>query len=265
MNAMNHNDEAALAEYYETAQSWADERHSAGERSARLAWIVAGIAGGIALLEAAALVILLPLKQVEPYTVMVDRQTGYAQPLNLAKGQAIAPDQALIRAMLAQYVTAREGFNLAALREDYRRVALWSAGDARSQYIAAMQASNPASPLARLPRSAVLTAEIRSISELGPSSALVRFATYRTDQGSVPVQQGVWAAVVKYRFSAAEMSAESRLVNPLGFQVLSYSKSAELPPSVISAAPPPVPASPAPLPQAGTAPPAAQVQSGVRP
>ena len=35
-----------------------------------------------------------------------------------------------------------EGFNAAALQDSYKKVALWSTGDARSQYIAAMQASN---------------------------------------------------------------------------------------------------------------------------
>ena len=143
--------------------------------------------------------------------------------------------------MLAQYVTAREGFNMAALKEDYRKVALWSAGNARSQYIAATQASNPSSLLAALPRSAVLAVEIRSISPLSADSALVRFAVSRTDQGAVPDQQGTWAAVVRYRFSSAGMSAASRLVNPLGFQVTSYNKSAEIAPAVASQPAPIVP------------------------
>ena len=234
---MNKPEDPALADYYRAAESWAEDRREGDRRSQRTAWIIAGVAAAIALIEAIALVLLIPLKQVEPYAVMVDRQTGFVQPLNLAKGQAINPDQALVQSMLAQYVTNREGFNAAALQDSYKKVALWSTGDARSQYIALMQATNPASPLATLPRSSVVTAEVRSISPLGPNTALVRFATMRTDQGGVPAQQGIWAAVVKYRFSAAGMSAESRLVNPLGFQVISYSKSAEIPPSAVPAAP----------------------------
>lgn len=233
----------ALADYYENAESWAEDRHQDGERGRKIAWIVAGVAGAIALIEAIALVILLPLKQIEPYAVLVDRQTGFIQPLSLSKDQSIVPDQALVHSMLAQYVTAREGFNIAALKEDYRKVALWSGGTARSQYIAGMQASNPSSPLASLPRTAVLAAEVRSISPLAADTALVRFAVLRTDQGGVPVQQGFWAAVVRYRFSSAGMSAESRLVNPLGFQVTSYNRNAEIVPS---AAPQSAPVAPSP-------------------
>lgn len=228
---MNSSDDPALADYYRNAETWSDSQREGDRRALKLAWIVAGFAGLVAILEAIALVLLLPLQRVESYAVLVDRQTGYVQSLNLGAGQSIVPDQALVRSMLAQYVTSREGYNTAALKEDYRKVALWSAGSARSQYIAGMQASNPQSPLARLPRSAVMNVEVRSISQLGKDTALVRFATLRSDFGSSPVEEGLWAAVVKYRFSAAEMSAESRLVNPLGFQVTSYSKSAEIAPS----------------------------------
>lgn len=225
-------DKAALAEYYEAAESWAEDRHHEGERSRKLAWRVAIAAGVLALLEALALVLLLPLKQVEPIAVLVDRVTGNVQRLDLAKGQSIAPDQALVNSMLAQYVSSREAFNIASLKEDYRKVALWSAGDARSRYVAQMQASNPASPLANLPRSAVIGVEIRSISPLAADSALIRFVTTRTDAGGSPAVQGNWIVVIRYRFTSAEMSAESRLANPLGFQVLRYDRSAEIPPAI---------------------------------
>ncbi len=227
---MNMPEDKALTDYYRDAESWADDRARDGARTLRIAWIVAAVAGGIALIEALAIVFMLPLKQIEPYAVLVDRQTGYVQPLNLSDSQAIVPDAALVRSMLAQYVIAREAFDINALKENYRKVALWSAGDARSQYIAATQASNPASPLAALPRQAVITVEIRSLSAIGPDTALVRYATMRTDPGGFPVQQGIFAAVIKYRFSAADMSAASRLTNPLGFQVLRYDRSAELAP-----------------------------------
>lgn len=237
---MNKPDDTALADYYEATESWAADRRENDDRSRRIAWIVAALAGAIALLEAIALVVLLPLRQVETVAVMVDRQTGFVQSLDLAKGQAIAPDRALIDSLLSQYVLAREGFNIGSLKEDYRKVALWSAGAARSQYIAAMQASNPRSPLATLPRESVLAAEIRSVSSIGPDTAMVRFSTSRTDPGGIAVDQGTWAAVIKYRFSSADMSAASRLVNPLGFQVLGYTRNAEIAPSL----PAPTPAVP---------------------
>lgn len=235
---MNKPDRAALADYYQASQTWADDRARADARGLRIAWLVAGAACVVAICEAFALVIMMPLKQIESYAVLVDKQTGNVQALNLSRNETITPDEALTRSMLAQYVTAREGFDIGALKDNYRKVALWSDGNARSQYLGSMQSGNPSSPLAVLPRQAVVRAEIRSISPLGPGTVLVRFASIRTDPGSQPVQQGVWAAAIEYRFSAAGMSAASRLDNPLGFQVLKYSKSAEIPPGPANSAAP---------------------------
>lgn len=225
MNDMKNDD---LKRYYEEAGSWSADRNHALVTSRRAAWIIAGVAIGIAALEAIALAALLPLKTVVPYTLLVDRQTGNVQALKPTEQQAITPDDALVRSMLAQYVTARENFDINSLKDDYRRVALWSAGEARDRYLAAMQANNPASPLATLPRQALVQTEVRSISSLSGDTALVRFVTTRTDPGGKPQDAQTWAAVIKYRFSAASMSASDRLLNPLGFQVLRYRRDAEM-------------------------------------
>lgn len=225
---MNKPDPDGLAAYYQAAETWAQDRQADNARSTRTAWTVAGVAGAIALIEAIAIVVMMPLKSTQPIAVLVDKQTGNVEALDLGAAKTIQPDVALTRSMLAQYVIARENFDAAALRDNYRKVALWSAGEARDQYINQMQATNPVSPLAQYPRQTVIRTEVRSISQLSGDSVLVRFATTRTDPGGQPVAQGVWAAVIKYRFSAAGMSEASRLDNPLGFQVLRYSKSAEL-------------------------------------
>ena len=66
---------AARAHYYEAASTWAQDTHASLRRSQRTAWIVAGIAVGIAAIQAVALVVLVPLKQTMPYTITVDRET----------------------------------------------------------------------------------------------------------------------------------------------------------------------------------------------
>lgn len=225
MNAMS---DEPLEQYYREAQTWAADREKDSLLSRKVAWIMAGVAGTIAVLEAIALIILLPLKTVEPYTLLVDRQTGYVQALKPLEREIVAPDQALVRSFLAQYVIARENFDIDSLQDDYKKVALWSAGEARDRYVSGMQASNPLSPLATLPRQALVQTEIRSLSSLGADTALIRFSTRRTDPGGQPQAPLHWAAVIKYRFSGEAMSAADRLINPLGFQVLRYRRDAEM-------------------------------------
>lgn len=222
--------EGKLASYLRSSDEWSTDRERAWRLALRTAWICAGILGLVALAEAIAIMTMLPLKTVEPYTLLVDRQTGYVQALKPMDREALAPDKALTRSMLAQYVIARESFDIDSLKEDYRKVTLWSSGEARERYIALMQASNPVSPLARLPRRAVLSTEIRAISSLGPQTILVRFATRRIDQGGQEQAPQLWQAVVTYRFAAGAMSAADRLTNPLGFQVLRYRRDAEIAP-----------------------------------
>ncbi|WP_423141122.1 virB8 family protein [Parablastomonas sp. CN1-191] len=213
--------------YYRDAATWADDRTLAADRSQTLAWRIAAVAGIIALLEAIAIVLMVPLKRVEPYTLLVDRQTGAVQALSPLKEQTVAADTALTRSFLVQYVVARESFGIDSLQSEYRKVSLWSAGDARDSYTRLMQASNPNGPLSALPRRAIITTDIRSVSSLSPNTAMVRFTTTRTDPGAGAQPPQYWAAIITYRFSTAKMSEADRLVNPLGFQVLRYRRDIE--------------------------------------
>lgn len=226
------NDEAGngLKEYFRDAETWSQDRERAHRLAIRGALAVAGIFALVALCEAIALIFLAPLKTVVPYTLLVDRHTGYVQALKPLDLDAIAPDTALTRSFLAQYVIAREGFDIDSLQDDYRKVALFSAGEARDQYLSQMQASNPASPLAALPKHAVVDVEIRSLVSLNADTALAHFATIRTDPGGQAQDPQLWAAVIRYRYSRADMSAADRLTNPLGFQVFHYRKTAEIAP-----------------------------------
>lgn len=221
-----------LEEYYKEAETWTEDRQRLRDRSVRAAWIVAGVAALIALLEALALFLLVPLKRDVPYTLLVDRQTGFVQALRPLEEQSVTADAALTRSFLVQYVIARESFDIDSLNEDYRKVGLWSAGDARERYIASMSAGNPLSPLASLPRRSTVDVQIRSVSSLSQGTAMVRFSTVRTDPSARPQTAQHWAAIISYQFSSADMTAEDRLTNPLGFQVTRYRKDPESLPEV---------------------------------
>jgi type IV secretion system protein VirB8 len=237
---MNQMRDEKLEEYYREAESWSEDRQAAADRSVRLAWIVAGVAAVIALVLAFALVALIPLKREVPYTLLVDRQTGYVQALHPFDGETITADAALTRSFLVQYVIGRESFDIDSLQESYRKVGLLSADEAREQYLALMRPSNPLSPQASLPRRTTVDTQIRSVSSLSPNTAMVRFSTVRTDPGARAQVAQHWAAVVTYRYSNAEMSADDRLTNPLGFQVIRYRRDAETLPETLPQAGPEV-------------------------
>ena len=233
---MNEQSREALDAYYKEAATWNRDRLDAMQRSQRIAWWVAGAAASIAVLEAIALVVLTPLKTVEPYTLMVDRTTGYVQALKPLDAAKIAPDTALTQSFLVQYVIARESFDIATVTPSYNKVALWSAEKARSDYLGLMQVSNPMSPLAVYPRTTLVETRVKSVSPIGTNVALVRFDTIRTDAGGQPQPPRPFVAVIRYRYSGEPMKLEDRFVNPLGFQVLRYRRDAEAapPPDVVA-------------------------------
>lgn len=227
-------DGSETRDYYREASSWGHDREASIARSRRTAWIVAGAATGVALLEGLALILLMPLKTVEPYTLLVDKQTGYVSAVKPLEAQKVADDTALTQSFLVQYVIARESFDIDTLQADYRKVALWSAENARSQYIAGMQANAATSPLNLYPRSALVETAVKSVSPMGPNVAMVRFETRLTARGGEPQTLGSWVAVIRYRYSGEPMAAGDRYLNPLGFKVVRYRRDAEVLPTPIA-------------------------------
>lgn len=226
-----------LHAYYKEAGDWSSDQRQAMATSRKVAWIVAIVAVAIALVEAFALVLLTPLKTSVPYTLLVDRQTGYVQALDPIKTDKISPDKALTQSLLVQYVLARENFDFGTIRDSYRKVWLWSAEKARNDYVTAMQANNPASPLVTVPRGTTFETQIRSISPLANGTMLVRFERVRRDRTRSVQERRLWVAVISYRFSDKPLSMDVRFVNPLGFEVMDYRRSPEAPPLEVDAAP----------------------------
>lgn len=210
--------------YYAQGQSWAGDVKKSLRQSRRYAWIAAGVCAAIAMLEAVALALLIPLKAVVPYAITVDRQTGYVETIQPLKAGGLAQDEAVTNAFLAQYVLARETYDLTDLQGNYQKVASWTSGPARAQYIASMQRSNPQSPLNLNAPGTVVKTVVKSISLLSRSSALVRFDAERQGQGA---QRQPYSAVIGFRYTGAPMRMEDRFLNPLGFEVTSYRRDAE--------------------------------------
>jgi type IV secretion system protein VirB8 len=212
--------------YYAQAETWAQEVHGSMAASRRLAWTVAGAACVVAVLEAFALIALAPLKTVVPYTITVDRQTGYIETAQALKPGALSQDEAVTQAFLAQYVLARETFDITDLQAKYKEVAAWTTGPARDQYVKAMQRSNPQSPVNLNDATTMVRITIKSVSVLSNTSALVRFDAERGTAGG-PATRQPYAAVVGFRYAGQPMRAEDRFLDPLGFQVTSYRRDAE--------------------------------------
>ena len=216
-------------QHYQEAATWSADIHGSLRASRRAAWIIASAAVLVAVLEALALAALAPLKTVVPYTITVDRQSGYVQTESGLKPGFLSQDQAVTQSFLVQYVIARETFDATDLRENYRKVMLWSVGDARASYASLMQRTTPTSPLNLYTPTTVVATTIKSVSLLSPTTALVRFDTTRHEGGSTSGETQAYAAVLAFRYTSAPMTMGDRFINPLGFQGTRYRRDSEAP------------------------------------
>ena len=88
-------------------------------KSERRAWLVAGVASAIAIIAVTAVAVMVPLKQVVPHMVYVDKETGATQVVSVVDSRTVSNDDINARYWLARYVKARESYLYKLLQEDY--------------------------------------------------------------------------------------------------------------------------------------------------
>lgn len=261
----------------EIALDYAADTIAEAQRSRRNAWFAVAALIIVCGAQAAAIAVMLPLKDVVPYTILVDRQSGYMETVRGVELGALKDDAAVVNAALAQYVMQRETFDPADFNERYKRVALWSADGARTEYVGLYRAGAPGNVLAQMRPGTIVTVRVKNIEVLDASTARVRFDLTRRDPGAAP-ETTDWQALASFRFSGAPLRMEDRLINPLGFQVTAYRKDAEYQraPEIAAPVAPPPPApgaikgltAPAPsptLPEQGAPEPAPRAAAGPTP
>src|ERR1700732_1833680 len=110
--------DAHLERYLEEAASWDRDRAAMSERSVRIAWRIAIGACALTAIAITALLLLMPLKRVEPFVIRVDNSTGIVDVVPVYAGRA-GMDLAITRYFLTHYISVCERFNFATAESDY--------------------------------------------------------------------------------------------------------------------------------------------------
>ncbi len=214
-------------QYYEAGEVWEQEIYLSLKTSRNRAWIMSGILGGIAVLCLIALIIVLPLKSVEPFVVTVDRNTGYTEVTRPLGEGTLQQDEAVIQFDLVRYLNARETYNPAVLEQNYTLAQSLSSGTAAKEHKALWDAANPDNPSAVYGRGAAIDVRITSVSLLNERTASIRFQRELRQNTTQSVTH--WNAILTFRHNTKPASMEERFMNPLGFEVTSYRLTQEIP------------------------------------
>nr|WP_210282356.1 VirB8/TrbF family protein [Mesorhizobium sp. RMAD-H1] len=211
--------------YYGAGATWEDETHRNLRRSRTFAWILTGASFLIAIASLFALVMLMPLKQFEPYMVEVDRTTGYLEVARALKPGDLSQNEAVTAANIVRYVRARETYDPRQLKYNFDLAQLLSTGEAAADLRDEFSPGNPSSRDKIYGAETQIAVSVKSLSFLNKSTATVRFSTDEKRDNSINRQH--WVAVVKFRYTAAPLRNEYRFDNPLGFQVVEYRRDQE--------------------------------------
>ncbi|EHT8128959.1 type IV secretion system protein, partial [Campylobacter jejuni] len=145
------------------------------EKSNKRAWLIAFISIFIAIISIIAVVLLTPLKTIEPYVIRVDNTTGMVDILTMLDEKEIKANEALDKYFISTYVKAREGYYYDLLNQDYLLTQLMSSEKVANEYRALYEGDNARDQI--LKNSNEVSVQILSI-VLGESNG-VKTATVR--------------------------------------------------------------------------------------
>ena len=231
----------SLAGYFREAANWDADRLQQTQRTARRAWRVAGAGWSCALAVALALVLLMPLKRVEPFLVRVDSSTGIVDIVPVYTGKA-GLEQSVTRYFLSHYVSVCERFNFATDESDYEECGAFHAAQRNEAWYALWNPNNPASPLNVHKDGSTVSVQVEAVSFFQRASgvtdlAQVRYLKAERQGDGADGHISHWIATVQYVYATPSKDPRIRRWNPLGFKILELTAEPE-------AAPEPTPARP---------------------
>ena len=218
--------------YFDAAESWDADRVAQFRRNARVAWRVAGAGWLCAMASAAALLLLMPLKEVVPYLVRVDGSTGIVDVVPVFAGHA-TPEEAVTRYFLTHYVSVCERFNFSTAESDYEECGAFHSAQRNQAWYALWTSTNPNSPLNLHKDGSGVRVQVNSVSFFTRASGLSDLAQVRYLKAS---RQGPgaeetfthWIATIQYAYAEAAKDPKTRRWNPLGFKILDFRAEPEL-------------------------------------
>lgn len=218
--------DAALEAYFTEAASWDADRAAQAKRTLRVAWSVAGAGWLCAIVVALALMLLMPLKRVEPFLIRVDNTSGLVDVVPVFVGRAEMPE-AVTRYFLDHYVSICERFTHATAESDYEECGAFHTPQRNQAWYAQWNRSNPASPLNAYKDGTTVRSQVTSISFFTRANgtadlAQVRYAKAKRTADGAEEQKSYWIAAIQFAYGEPSKDPKMRRWNPLGFRIIDF-------------------------------------------
>jgi type IV secretion system protein VirB8 len=223
---------AELQGYFLEAQTWDADRNSQLLRTSRAAWWMAAAGWSCAIAASIALVILMPLKRVEPFVVRVDNSTGIVDVVPIYISTA-HPEETVTRYFLTHYVTVCERFSFPTAESDYEECGAFHSSQRNQAWYAAWTATNPASPLNVHKDGSSVRIQVQSVSFFTRANGMsdlaqVRYVKALSSGIGAEEKFSHWIATVQFAYADPATDPKIRRWNPLGFKIIDFKSEPEV-------------------------------------
>jgi type IV secretion system protein VirB8 len=179
----------------------------------------------------AALILLVPLKRVEPYLIRVDSSTGVVDSVPVYDGTG-ALDESVTRYFISHYVFICERFNPSTAESDYEECGAFHTAQRNQIWYALWKPQNPNSPLNLHRDGSEVRIQIESLSFFRRATgvqdlAQVRYSKLERASPGAAERVTRWIATVHYAYSQSPKDPSVRRWNPLGFKILEFESEPE--------------------------------------
>jgi type IV secretion system protein VirB8 len=221
-----------LDAYFTEASEWDRDRHESMRREVRIAWRITIAAALCVLAVSAALMLVMPLKRVDPFLIRVDASSGVVDVVPVFAGQAPL-DEAVTRYFLTHYISVCERFNFSTAESDYEECGAFHNAQRNQAWYAQWNRSNPHSPLNVHKDGSTVDARVTAVSfyrRANGTSDTAQVRYLKVDRAGIGASEQVshWIATIRYAYTAPPADPKVRRWNPLGFRVVELVSEAEV-------------------------------------
>lgn len=223
----------ATFDFIRASKEFESSRIDGIEKSRLIAWRVAIGACCVAVCTVIAIMLLMPLKEVKPYVIRVDNNTGATDIVTMLDStKKTSYGEEVSKYFAAMYVTQLEGYDWYTIQKQVDTLMLFS--DSSMQQRINNKFNLPDAPHKILKDQFRVEVKINNISIIDDKGLMqVRFTTQKVPMnGGVynpqsksyvqPIEQKKYIATIGYDYVNVPTLDNIRLVNPLGFTVKSY-------------------------------------------
>jgi type IV secretion system protein VirB8 len=199
--------------------------------SRRNAWIVAAVSWLVTVISLSTLAFLMPLKTVVPYVIKENVTTGETRIITALDQRTLKTDEATDKFFAGDYVKKREQYYYDILTKDYYQVLLYSNLSTQKDYQAIYAGDKSRDKILGNKYKVETTIISVVLSESsGSKIATVRSSSVTIDIASkIKSDQTYNVSTISYEYDSSKiMKEEDRMINPLGFTVLTYRKDREI-------------------------------------